>query len=65
MVLQEQASSQNPLLSAEDQKFRGGNSIFLDKHNKEKKKSIFEFFINYEKTSLQIFFYFVRMFFGS
>ena len=29
------------------------------------KKSIFEFFINYEKTALQIFFYFVRMFFGS
>ena len=25
----------------------------------------FEFFINYEKTALQIFFYFVRMFVGS
>ena len=32
----------------------------------KKKKSIFEFFINYEKTALQIFFFcFVRMFFGS
>ena len=29
------------------------------------KKSIFEFFINYEKTALQVFFYFARMFFGS
>jgi len=27
--------------------------------------SIFDFLINYEKTALQIFFYFVRMFFGS
>lgn len=35
-MLQEQASRQNPPLSAEDQKFRGGNSIFLDQHNKEK-----------------------------
>ena len=35
-MLQERASRQNPPLSAEDQTFRGGNSIFLDKHNKEK-----------------------------
>ena len=35
-MLQEQASGQNPPLSAEDQKFRGGNSIFLDQHNKDK-----------------------------
>ena len=28
-------------------------------------EKVFEFFINYEKTALQIFFYFVRMFFGS
>jgi len=35
-MLQEQASRQNPPLSAEDKKFRGGNSIFLDQHNKEK-----------------------------
>ena len=35
-MLQKQASGQNPPLSAEDKKFRGGNSIFLDKHNKEK-----------------------------
>ena len=35
-MLQEQASRQTPPLSAEDQKFRGGNSIFLDQHNKEK-----------------------------
>ena len=27
--------------------------------------SIFHFFLTYEKTALQIFFYFVRMFFGS
>ena len=32
---------------------------------KEMIKSIFDFFINYEKAALQIFFYFVRMFFGS
>ena len=27
--------------------------------------SIFDFFIKYEKTAMQILFYFVRMFFGS
>ena len=32
---------------------------------KVKKNSKIDFFINYEKTALQIFFYFVRMFFGS
>ena len=35
-MLQEQASRQTPPLSAKDQKFRGGNSIFRDQHNKEK-----------------------------
>ena len=32
---------------------------------RRKPYSIFDFFINYEKTALQIFFYCVRMFFGS
>ena len=38
--------------------------IFVRKERIEL-KSIFEFFINYKKTALQIFFYFTRMFIGS